>query len=75
MRNPFARNVHVVEATKDGVTEYWAVTTHREDAVAAVRSQLHSDWYLVLTERRLTRKQRAELKMPQNSVRKLEAAP
>ena len=32
-------------------------------------------WTLVLTERRLTRKRRAELKMRHNSARKLEAAP
>ena len=75
MRNAFARNVHVVEATKDGQTEYWAAATHRDDTVVAVLSQVYPDCDLVLTERRLTRKQRAELKMPRNSVRKLEAAP
>jgi hypothetical protein len=75
MRRAFARGVHVVEATKDGVTEYWAAATHRCDAVAAVSSQVDPDWSLVLTECRLTRGQFAELKMPHNSVRKLEAAP
>jgi hypothetical protein len=74
MRKAFARGVHVVEATKDGVTEYWAAATHREDAIAAVRSQVVQDWSLVLTERRLTREQFAELKMRRNSVRKLEGA-
>jgi hypothetical protein len=39
---------------------------HRCDAVAAVRSQVHPDWSLVLTKRRLTRKQVAELKMLRN---------
>jgi hypothetical protein len=75
MRKAFARGVHVVETTKDGVTEYWAAATHRCDAVAAVRNQVQPDWSLVLTERRLTREQFVELKMRRNSVRKLEAAP
>jgi hypothetical protein len=29
----FARYAHVVEATKDGRTEYWAVAAHRDDAL------------------------------------------
>ena len=41
MRNAFARNVHVVEATKDGQTEYWAAATHRDDTVVAVLSQFY----------------------------------
>jgi hypothetical protein len=57
--------VHLVEATKDDQTEYWAEATHREDAIAAVRSQVHPDWKLVLTERRLA------LTMRRNTVRKL----
>jgi hypothetical protein len=65
--------VHVVEATKDDQTECWAAATHREDAIAAVQSQVHPDWRLVLTDRRLTRERVAELKMPRNNVRKLEA--
>jgi hypothetical protein len=71
----FARNVHVVEATKDGQTEYWAAATHREDAITAVRCLVDPDWDLVVTERRLTRKKCAELKMRHNSARELEAAP
>jgi hypothetical protein len=73
--NKFARGIHVVMAMKDGVTEYWAVATHRDDAIAAIRSQVHPDWILVLTERRLTREQVVELKLRHNSVRKLEAPP
>jgi hypothetical protein len=61
--------VHVVEATKDDQTDYWAAATHREDAIAAVRSQVHPDWKLVLTERRLV------LTIRRNIVRKLKAAP
>src|SRR5262245_26742914 len=48
----FARCAHVVEATKNGETEYWVVTTHRDDALTVVGSQVDHDWNLVLTERR-----------------------
>src|SRR6185437_2499340 len=67
----FARGAHVVEATKDGQTEYWAVATHRDDALVVVGSQMSSDWNLVLTERFLTGKQVADLRLMHNSVRKL----
>jgi hypothetical protein len=70
----FARCAYVVEATKDGWTEYWAVAAHRDDALTIVRSQTCPDWNLVLTERRFTHKQAAELKMMHNTVLKLEAA-
>jgi hypothetical protein len=64
----------VVEATKNGQIEYWAVATHRDDALAVVRGQTSSDWNLILTERRLTHEQAVELKMMHNTVLKLEAA-
>jgi hypothetical protein len=68
----YARCAYVVEATKDGRTEYWAVAAHRDDALTVVRTQTLSDWNLVLTERRLTHKQATELKIMHNTVRKLE---
>jgi hypothetical protein len=70
----FARCAYVVEATKNGQTEYWAAATHRDDALAVVRTQTSPDWNLVLTTRCLMRKQAAELKMMHNTVLKLEAA-
>jgi hypothetical protein len=70
----FARCAYVVEATKDGQTEYWAVAAHRDDALIIVRTQTPPDWNLVLTERRLTHKQATELKIMHNTVRELEAA-
>jgi hypothetical protein len=70
----FARCTYVVEATKDGRTEHWAVAAHRDDALTIVRGQTTPDWNLVLTERRLTHKQATELKIMHNTVRKLEAA-
>jgi hypothetical protein len=71
----FVRCALLVEAEKDGQTEYWAAATHRDDAIVAVGTQTGPDWKLVLTERRLTGKEAAKLKMGHNSVRKLNAAP
>jgi hypothetical protein len=71
----FSRCAHVVEATNNGQTEYWVVTTHRDDALTVVGRQVDPDCKLVLTERCLTGEQAGALKMMHNSVRKLEAAP
>lgn len=67
----YARRAHVVQATKDGQTEYWAAASHRDDALALVGSQTPSDWNLLLTERCLKGEQAADLKMMHDSVRKL----
>lgn len=58
--------IHIVAATRDGRTEYWAAATIRANAVDAVRQQI-----VALTERRLTPEKVAELKMRPNSVRQL----
>jgi hypothetical protein len=71
----FARCAHVVEATQNGQTEYWAVTTHRDDVLTVVGSQVGLDWNLALTGGCLTGQQAAELKMMHNSVRKLNTPP
>ena len=71
----FVRRALLVEAEKDGQTEYWAAATHRDDAITVVGAQTGSDWKLILTKRCLTGKQAAKLKMGHNSVRKLNAAP
>ena len=55
--------------------EGWPDAAHRDDALVVVRSQMSSDWNLVLSERSLTGKQAADLKMMHNSVRKLNATP
>jgi len=68
----FVRCAYVVEATKNGRIEYWAVAAHRDDALTIVRTQTPPDWNLVLTERRLTHKQATELKMMHNTVLKLD---
>ena len=70
-----AGGVHVVAATRDGRTEYWAAATIRAEAVDAVRQQIAPGWTLALTERRLTPEKVAELKMRPNSVRLLGLMP
>jgi hypothetical protein len=65
----YARRAYVVKATKDGWTEYWAVAAHRDDALTIARTQTSPDWNLVLTERCLTHKQAAELKIMHNAVK------
>jgi hypothetical protein len=74
MGNEYAGGVHVVAATKDGKTEYWAATTLRVDAIVAVRHVIGPGWTLALTERRLTPEQIAALKMHPNSVCQLKGA-
>jgi hypothetical protein len=63
--------VYVVEAKKDGVTEYWAASTLQQKAVAAVEKELGPGWSVTLTERRLTSHRLSMLKMRPNIARKL----
>jgi hypothetical protein len=58
-------------ATKDGKAEYWAASTVRDRAVAAVAKELPVGWTATLTERRLTTQRVAALKMRPNTVQKL----
>jgi hypothetical protein len=39
MRRHLVGGIYVVEAKKDGVTDYWAAATIRENAVAAVEKE------------------------------------
>jgi hypothetical protein len=55
MRGRLVGGIYVVEAKKDGVTEYWGAATLQENAVAAVEKELGSEWIVTLTDRRLTR--------------------
>lgn len=71
MRRHLVGGIYVVEAKKDGVTEYWAAATLRENAVAAVEKELRPGWIVMLTHRRLTSQRLSMLKMSPNTVRKL----
>lgn len=63
--------IYIVQALKDGVTEYWAAATLLENAVAAVEQKLGPGWIVTLTDRRLTNQRLSILKMLPNTVRKL----
>jgi hypothetical protein len=54
MRRRLVGGIYIVQAAKDGVTEYWAATTLQENAVAAVEKELGPGWTVTLTDRRLT---------------------
>jgi hypothetical protein len=63
--------IYVVEAIKDGLTEYWAAATLQENAVAEVVKQLGPGWIVTLTHRPLNNQKLSALKMLPNTVRKL----
>jgi hypothetical protein len=71
MRRHLLGGIYVVEATKDGVVEYWAAATLQENAVSAVANQLGPGWTVTLTEQRLTSQRLSILKMLPNTGRKL----
>jgi hypothetical protein len=71
MNRHLVGDIYVVEAKKEAVTEFWAAATLRGDAVAAVERELGPGWTVSLTDRRLTRHRRSQLKMRPNTVRKL----
>ena len=71
MRITVPPDIHVVLAKKDKAIEYWAATTVRDKAVAAVEKELLPGWTATLTRRHLTMQRAARLKIRPNSVRKL----
>lgn len=66
-----ATGVHVVAATCNGRTEYWAAASGPTNAVHAVRNATTSDAELRLAKRFLTAQQVADLKLKPNEVRRL----
>jgi hypothetical protein len=71
MGREYAGGIHVIAATKDGKTEYWAAATRREHAVDEVRKALPPGWNATFTERRISAETVRGLKMQRMSVRKL----
>ena len=71
MHRHLVGGIYVLEARKDGVTEYWAAATLQENAVAAVEKELGLGWIATLTDRRLTGQRLSMLKMRPNTMRKL----
>ena len=75
MINTFAGGVSVVVATGVGKIEYWVAATQREAAMSTVQQLLAPGWTAVLTDRRLTPKQVAALKLRPGGACKLKYAP
>ena len=71
MRDHLVGGIYVVQATKDGLTEFWAAATIRADAVATVQKVIGPEWTVVLTDRRLTNHRLSTLKLRPNGVQKL----
>lgn len=71
MRINLAPDVCIVMAMKDGAVEYWAATTRRDEAVAAVEKKLSRGWSAILTKRHLTMQRAGKLRMRPDSVQKL----
>jgi hypothetical protein len=71
MEREYAGGIHVIAATKDGKTEYWAAATRREHAVDEVRKALPPGWNATFTERRISVETARQLKMQRMSVSKL----
>jgi hypothetical protein len=75
MGNEYAGGIHVVAATKDGRTEYWAASVPESRALEEVRQKIPAGWHLSLTNKRLSTAKAAGLKMRLNSVRQLNFVP
>jgi hypothetical protein len=75
MANDYADSIYIVEAKKDGSTQYWAAAVRRDEALAAVRDHVLPAWALAMTQRRLTPGKVAALRMHANSVRLLKFTP
>jgi hypothetical protein len=63
--------IYVVQASRDGKTEYWAAATIRGKAAAAVEKELGEGWTVTLTDRRLTGQRLSKLRLRPNGVQKL----
>jgi hypothetical protein len=75
MINTSTGGISVVVATGVGKIEYWVAATQREAAVSAVQPLLAPGWTAVLSDRRLSPKQIAVLKLRPGGARKLKYGP
>ena len=70
MRRRLVGGIYIVQAAKDGVTEYWAAVTLQENGLPQSKRNW-AGWTVTLTDRRLTSQRLSMLKMRPNTVRKL----
>ncbi len=69
--DPLVGGIYVVQASRDGVTGYWAAATIREDAVPAVQKAVGPEWTVTRTGRRLIGQRLSLLNLRPNGVEKL----
>jgi hypothetical protein len=67
--------VYVVAVTNGSETRYWAAAVPQHRALDEVQRKLAAGWRALLTDRRLTPEQIAELKIGSNSVQELTFIP
>jgi hypothetical protein len=75
MGNGYPDTIYVVIAWKDGESEFWAAATPRHKAAIEVQQLLPHGWIANFTGWRLPSQKSTGLKMPANSVRKLNQSP
>jgi hypothetical protein len=72
MGDTYASDIHVVAATKDGQTQFWAAALPLHEVLAQVALEVGDGWALTVTTKRLTVQKAAALNMRSNSIRRIE---
>jgi hypothetical protein len=71
MSSEIAEEIYVVEATKDGEIEYWAVALPVEEVLYAMAAATGTGWNYVITTEWLTVERAVELGLPLKPVRRI----
>jgi hypothetical protein len=71
MSSEIAEGIYVVEATKDGEIEYWAVALPYEEVLHALAHATGAGWKYVVTTECLTVERAVELGLPLSPVRRI----
>jgi hypothetical protein len=71
MSSEIAEGIYVVEATKDGEIEYWAVALPYEEVLDALARATGPGWKYVVTTEWLTVERAVELGLPFAPVRRI----
>jgi len=71
MSSEIAEGIYVVEATKDGEIEYWAVALPYEEVLHALAHATGPGWKYVVTTECLTVERAVELGLPLSPVRRI----
>jgi hypothetical protein len=71
MSSEMAEGVYVVQATKDGQIEFWAVALPCEEVLHAMAAATGPGWKYVITTEWLTVERAVELGLPLSPVRRI----